>query len=95
MVTKQAANQVPVMLYDNPCDLLPQQGSIASIPSYEDITAAPSLRHTNIDMNECQAYGVLKRIGLIIIHHTTTYTIAMCSANNQLHQNFKYYNVHI
>ena len=60
MVTKQAANQVPVVLYDNPSDLLPQPGQVASITSYEDITAASSPHHTNIDMNECQAYGMLK-----------------------------------
>ena len=59
-IKKQATNQVPVVLYDIPSDLLPQPGPVASIPSYEDITAAPSLRHTNIDMNECQAYGMLK-----------------------------------
>ena len=47
-------------MYDIPSDLLPQPGLVTSIPSYEDITAAPSLRHTNIDMNECQAYGALK-----------------------------------
>ena len=47
------------MQYEN-IDSLPQRAVLKTVPSYENIPGVSSPHQSNIEMNHCPAYGVLK-----------------------------------